>query len=273
MFEKSGDIGKIIELLNPGKITLLIISIIILFFLLKRINTWAISLYDRFPARRLFLTQVFTILSFCISIFGFIGIIYWTLSPSKEILLAIGGSLAVAIGFSLKDIVSSLVAGIILLFDRPFQVGDKVAFGDTYGEIQRIGLRAIRLVTLDDNLVTIPNSRFMTDVVASANAGQLDMMVEMPFHISAHEDIKKVENILYEITVSSPYVYLKKPVNIVIQESLERLGLSTKLVIKAYVLDIKYEKKFSSDIYRRAISYFQKEGIKRFQTDFIFQGQ
>ncbi len=104
-------------------------------------------------------------------------------------LLALGGGAAVAIGFSLKDLVASLFAGIILLFDRPFQVGDRVTFGNTYGEITSIGLRAVRLQTLDDNLVTIPNSRFIVDPVASGNAGELDMMVVMPFHLALNADI------------------------------------------------------------------------------------
>jgi len=52
--------------------------------------------------------------------------------------------------------VAVLVAGLLLLFDRPFRVGDRVSFNDVYGEIVSIGLRTVRLQTLDDNLVT-PN--------------------------------------------------------------------------------------------------------------------
>ena len=96
---------------------------------------------------------------------------------AKEFMLAAGGSIAVALGFALKDIAASLVAGLLLLFDRPFRVGDRVSFADVYGEIVSIGLRTVRLQTLDDNLVTIPNSRFITDVVASGNSGELDMML------------------------------------------------------------------------------------------------
>src|SRR5690606_37763454 len=138
-----------------------------------------------------------TILSFSLYIFGGIALFMGTVQPGKELMVAVGGSLAVAIGFAIKDVVGSLFAGIILLFDRPFQVGDRVTFGDTYGEIRSIGLRAVRLNTLDDNLVTIPNSKFITDVVASGNAGALDMMVVVNFHTNIHEDVERVKALIH----------------------------------------------------------------------------
>src|SRR5690606_27145370 len=110
------------------------------------------------------------------------------------------------------------VAGLILLFDRPFQVGDRVTFGDTYGEVQSIGLRAVRLVTLDDNLVTIPNSKFITDAVASGNAGALDMMICVDFYVSPKVHVNLVREVIAEILVTSRYVYLKKPVAVVATE-------------------------------------------------------
>ena len=91
--------------------------------------------------------------------------------PHPEVALAIGGTAAVSLGFALKDLLSSIVAGLIILVDRPFQVGDRVTFDGWYGEITHIGLRSVRLLTLDDTQVTIPNNKFLTDLVASGNAG------------------------------------------------------------------------------------------------------
>ena len=122
-------------------------------------------------------------------------------------MLAAGGSIAVALGLSLKDLVASVVAGLILLFDRPFQVGDRVTFDGNYGEIQSIGLRAVRMVTLDDNLVTIPNNRFITDVVSSGNAGALDMMIVTKFYLEIDADISAARTKLHDIIATSNYVY------------------------------------------------------------------
>ncbi|MCC1498377.1 mechanosensitive ion channel family protein, partial [Alcanivorax sp. 1008] len=192
-----------------------------------------------------------------------IGLVVGVLQPPREFLIAVGGAVAVALGFALKDIVASLVAGILLLFDRPFRVGDRVTFGDTYGEIVSIGLRTVRLVTLDDNLVTIPNSRFITDVVASGNAGELDMMVVTDFHVSLQADLEKVRKLIEEVVVTSRYAYLKKPVSFAIEEVEVARTLGIRMRTKAYVLDMRYEKEFQSDLVLRVSQLFKANGIIR----------
>lgn len=254
---------EIASLFEVNKILWMIISFIVLFFAVKKLNQWSSNLKEKFPSKRLFILQSSTIISFVLSIVGTFAIIYGVLKPSKEILLALTGSAAVAIGFSLKDLVSSLIAGIVLLFDRPFQVGDRVTFKNIYGEIVKIGLRAVRLNTLDDNLVTIPNSEFINNAVASGNAGALDMMVVMNIHLALDENIPKVQELLYEVLITSRYVYLAKPVVVLVSEAEVAHRLVLKFTMKAYVLDVKYEKAFESDVYTRAIKELNKLEVRR----------
>ena len=183
--------------------------------------------------------------------------------PSKELLVAIGGSAAVAIGFALKDLVGSIIAGFILLFDKPFQVGDRVSFGDSYGEITNIGLRSVRLTTLDDNAVTIPNAKFLTDVVSSGNSGALDMMIVTTFYVSLFEDLDKVRQILYEVMITSRFVYLEKPVSITFEEVAISNNFVIKVNVKAYVLDVKYEKALQTDVTIRGSEALKLGNIKR----------
>ena len=142
-------------------------------------------------------------------------------------------------------------------------MGDRVSFNDTYGEIVSIGLRSVRLNTLDDNLVTIPNSRFITEMVASGNAGALDMMVVCDFHLSLDADIELAQSLIHEVVVTSRFAYLKKPVNFVLNEVViaERLALQIK--VKAYVIDVHYEKAFQSDIVKRVSRLFIENNIAR----------
>ena len=168
-----------------------------------------------------------------------------------NVLLALGGSAAVAFGFAFKDLLASLMAGLILLFDRPFAVGDRVEFAGNYGEIVEIGLRTVRLNTLDDNLISIPNSRFLTDVVSCANAGALDQMCVFDFYIGANEDFEQAKQIVYEATATSRYVFLNKPIVVVLREgpvpgdaTMQAIRISSK----AYVLDGRYETAFGTDV-------------------------
>jgi small-conductance mechanosensitive channel len=228
--------------------------------LITRVST---RLSVRFPTRRLLILQFQATIVFFLYIFVGGFIVYLMLVPAKELLIALGGGAAVAIGLSLKDFVASLFSGLILLFERPFQVGDRVQFGDSYGEITSIGLRSVRLQTLDDSTVTIPNSLFMSASVSSGNAGALDMMIVIPFYVALDADLDKAYDLLYETVVTSRFVYLKKPVTIVASE----IGIAEKLAVrleaKSYVLDVIYEQAFQTDVVMRASRAFKEVGIKR----------
>lgn len=254
---------QILQLFEMQKIVAFIVGIVALLFVNKILKKLSETLGRQFPSKRLLVLQIITIMIFLIYIIGVIAVFYGALKPSKELMLAIGGSIAVAMGLALKDIVSSLVSGLILLFDQPFQVGDRVSFNGVYGEIKSIGLRAVRLNTLDDNLVTIPNSRFLTDIVASGNSGNMDMMVVNNFYIAIDADLKKAETIIKESIVISEFAYLKKPISIVINEIIIGGIIALELKAKSYVIDVKYEKTFQSDIVRKVRDSFSESKIKR----------
>ncbi len=254
---------QLMQMLKISKLLSLFLGLFILWLIANTFHHIGSRLNKHFPSKRILILQIITVLNFFLYIFGGFILIYGILDPPKELMIAVGGSAAVAIGFSLKDLVSSLVAGVILLFDRPFQVGDRVTFGDTYGEITSIGLRAVRLTTLDDNLVTIPNSRFITDVVASGNAGALDMMVCVDFYLGLDADLHLAKSIVQEILLTSRYIYLKKDISISFSEKIVGHRLMIELKAKAYVLDVKFEKAFQTDVVMRTEKEFLKQQIKR----------
>ena len=85
------------------------------------------------------------------------------------VLPVVGGAGAFAVGFAMRDLVAAVIAGVTIMFDTPFQVGDRVQYAGQYGDIIQIGLRSVRMRTLDDNIVTIPNNKILTDVTSSGN--------------------------------------------------------------------------------------------------------
>lgn len=253
----------ILDFLKLDKLFLFVFLIVCIVFLVKIINIWSEKLQEKFSGKRLVILQVATIFSFFLYLSGFLGSFYMVFKPSKEVLVTIGGSAAVAIGFALKDLVGSVIAGFILLFDRPFQVGDRVNFADVYGEIKSIGLRSVRLQTLDDNLVTIPNSKFLTDVVSSGNSGALDMMIEANFHVSIYENLERIKTLLHEVVITSRFVFLEKAVIITFDEIPISNTFVIKVSVKAYVLDVKFEKAFLSDLIARGNKILLENQITR----------
>jgi len=258
-----GGVDAFFDLVDPKKIIAIIICFVIMAVVVKLITKLSKKIEDSNPAYRLVSLQIATMASFSIYIFGTFGVIYAVIRPPKELLLAVGGSAAVAIGFALKDLVSSIIAGLILLFDRPFQVGDRVSFGGEYGQIVSIGLRAVRLVTLDDSLVTIPNSKFLTDLVSSGNAGALDMMICVDFILATDTDLRKARDLLYEVVATSKYVFIRKSIDIVFTEKSEAQFHWIEVKVKAYVLDVIYEKAFQTDIVLRGNEVLNLNKIKR----------
>lgn len=261
------NIARIFSILRFESLVPLAIGITIIIMLARSVKQLSTKLQSKYPSRRVLILQIATVINFFLYIIGISLLVYAVLRPPKEILLAMAGSAAVAIGISLKDIVASVVAGIILLFDRPFQVGDRVAFNGSYGEIMGIGLRTVKLNTLDDNLVTIPNARFLTDMVASGNAGALDMMVVMDFHISPEAEIDLARKIVQEIVATSRYAFLKKPVKVLTSEVVTAERLAVRVRAKAYVIDCRFEKDFESDVVNRVLKVFQDKQIKRPQRN------
>ena len=223
------------------------------------------SLGEQISQRRLFFKQVSAVTRFVVLIGATFVVASSLFSFSNEALLAVGGSAAVAIGFAFKDLIASLMAGLILLFDRPFQVGDRIHFEDTYGEVVEIGLRTVRVETLDDNMVSIPNHRFLNDVVASSNAGSLHQMCVFPFWIGCNEDIEAAKRIVYEATASSRYVFVNKPINVVVREGPVPDGaerFAVQLTVKAYVFDGRYETAFGTDVTERVKRAFRAQDIQ-----------
>ncbi len=138
-----------------------------------------------------------------------------------------------------------------------------MTYENTYGEITNIGLRAVRIQTLDDNEVTIPNSKFMSDVVASGNSGALDMMIVWNFHLDMESDIGKAKQLIYQVVATSRFAYLKKPIKIIVQETYKNYQLVIQLVVKAYVFDVRFEKDFESDVYERGTTILNHNKIAR----------
>lgn len=251
------------EILDLSKIALLLLGIFLLWLSNKFVRNLSQRLMEKLPTRRFTILQIATLFTFVWYIGGGYVLIAGIIQPPREMILAMAGSAAVAIGIALKDVVASVIAGVVLLFDRPFQVGDRVSFGDTYGEIISIGLRSVRLQTLDDNQVTIPNASFITETVASGNSGALDMMVVMDFHVALDADIDLAQKLINEAIVTSRFAYLKKPVSFALSEVIIANRLALQVKAKAYVLDINYEKAFQSDVVKRVSSLFVENNIAR----------
>lgn len=190
------------------------------------------------------------------------SVVLLSLEISREMLAIIGGTTAVAVGFAMKDLVASLVAGVTIMFDRPFQVGDRVTFAGQYGDIMSIGLRSVKLRTLDDSMVTIPNNMLLNEVTSCGNYGVLNMQLMIDFLIGIDQDVHRAREVVLEAAVTSNYVYLSNPVEVLVSQVVADGHVALQLRLKAYVLDTVFEKAFETDVTLRVMDAFRKEDIR-----------
>lgn len=179
------------------------------------------------------------------------------LNLSRDNLVAVTGTVAVALGFAFKDYVSSIIAGIVGLFEAPYRVGDRIQIGDYYGEVRSYGLRGIRLQTPEDNVVTIPHNKIWTNAVSNANMGELEAQVITQFYFAHEVDVELVKKILYRVAYTSKYTYLKLPILVILEEK----PWGTFFELKSYPLDARDEFIYKTDLTKRAKRVFAKYNL------------
>lgn len=188
-------------------------------------------------------------------------VIAGVIAPKIETLWALTASVGVAVGFASQDILKNIFGGIMILLDTPFKVGDKIEIGSFYGEVVEIGLRSTRIVTPDDSLVSIPNGELMNQSVSNSNAGELNCQVVAEIYLPLEIDTEAVRRIATEAAQTSKYVYLNKGITVLFFNEIKEKRSYLKMRLKAYVMDIRYEFIFKSELTEIVVRELLREGI------------
>jgi small-conductance mechanosensitive channel len=121
-----------------------------------------------------------------------------------------GGAFGLAIGFGLQKTVGNLFAGIILLMDRSIKPGDVIAVGDSFGRVNKIGVRAVSVVTRDGKEHLIPNEDLMTREVENWSYSSRDVRIHIPVGVGYDCDLGLAQRLMIEAARASERV-LKAP--------------------------------------------------------------
>ena len=181
-------------------------------------------------------------------------------APSQQAFLASLASLGLAIGLGAQDLIKNVIGGLIILVDRPYQLGDRVRIGNAYGEIDHIGLRSTKLTTPEDTRVTIPNLDILNQQVFNANSGVPDCQVVTDLYLPPGVAPDTVLEIGYEAAACSPFLLARKPIVPLLSHGFDQRPY-TRLTVKAYVFDHRYEPRMMSDITTRATKEFLRLGL------------
>ncbi len=150
--------------------------------------------------------KIATIVVWALAIFIGIDV----LGISLTALTVFSGAFGLAIGFGLQKTFGNLIAGIILLMDRSIKPGDVIAVSDgkgmTFGEVKKIGIRAVSVTTRDNREYLIPNEILMTTQVENWSYSSREVAIQIPIGVAYGSDLEKVEKLLLEAVGSVPRV-------------------------------------------------------------------
>lgn len=118
-------------------------------------------------------------------------------------LTVFSGALGLAVGFGLQKTAGNLIAGLILLMDKSVKPGDVVAVGDTFGAINKIGVRAVSVITRDGKEHLIPNEQLMTQPVENWSFSSRDVRIHIPVTISYDSDLRLAQALMIQAARAS----------------------------------------------------------------------
>ena len=180
-------------------------------------------------------------------------------------LLGGAGVLGLALSFAAKDTLSNLIAGVLLIMDRPFQVGDRIELWNapretgTWGDVIEIGLRATKIRNPDNLVVVVPNNEIMRrDIINYTMSGE-DIRLRIPFSCAYEADIDRAKVLLKEAAGEVQGVKLD-PAPIVIVRG---FGPSeVNLQLRVWIQEARNRRRIADEITEKAMEKFADAGVE-----------
>ena len=187
---------------------LLLLSLFLVFFISSKIRKILVNkIFPRYNLEIGVSQSIATIVRYLLIIVGLI-IIFQTTGIDFSALGLLVGALGVGIGFGLQSITNNFISGIIILFERPIKVGDRIEIDSLAGNIVEISARATTIITNDNIAVIVPNSDFINSRVINWSHNDKEVRLNFPVGVSYHEDPARIRKLLLEVVAENQGVLI-----------------------------------------------------------------
>lgn len=177
----------------------LIFWLVLLFFISSKLSKFLVKkVFPRYNLNTGVSESIATIIRYLMIIIG-LYIIFQSTGIDLSALGILIGALGVGIGFGLQNITSNFISGIIILFERPVKVGDRVEIENLTGNIVNISARATTVITNDNIAVIVPNSDFINSRVINWSHNNEEVRINLEVGVSYSEDPLKIRDLLLEV--------------------------------------------------------------------------
>jgi small-conductance mechanosensitive channel len=169
------------------------------------------------------------------------------------------GALGVGIGLGLQNIVYNLISGVVLIFEKPMQIGDYIEVADKKGRVQNIGIRSSKLVTSDGSEVIVPNGDILSSHMVNWTRSNNNRRAQLSLEIEPASELQLAKEIILAELKNSPYVIQDRHVDILIKTLSEK---SAELTINVWISSIYKEEAFKSEILSTIYARLAEKDIK-----------
>jgi len=188
----------------------LVVLVVLLFYLSGKLRTWIVEQFLTRTRMEMGARQATgSIIRYTVIAIGFI-VILQTAGIDLTALNVLAGAVGIGVGFGLQNIVNNFVSGIIILFERPIKVGDRIVVGAVEGDVVHIGGRSTTVVTNDNITIIVPNSKFIIEDVVNWSHNERMVRFRIPVSVAYGSDVQQVERLPLEVAANNPDV-LEKP--------------------------------------------------------------
>ncbi|MFQ5690002.1 MAG: mechanosensitive ion channel family protein [Gemmatimonadota bacterium] len=180
-------------------------------------------------------------------------------------LLAGAGVVGLAVSLAARDTLSNLIAGLLLILDRPFQVGDRIelwsapADTGTWGDVVEIGLRATKIRNPDNLIMIIPNNEIMRRDIVNYTASGPDIRLRLPIGVAYDADVDLAKKLILGVAREAPGVKLE-PEPVVIVRSFGDSAIDLEL--RVWIADARRRRNISDRITERVKREFDEHGVE-----------
>ncbi|TVP52704.1 MAG: mechanosensitive ion channel family protein [Mongoliibacter sp.] len=273
---KKGKIGEFFEFFNEvmnlklfsigdsrltlGLLLTLVISVIILFIISEWTRRILVNrVLKRYKIERGTRQSVGTIVKYILVIAGMFSILQ-TNGIDLSAFGILAGALGVGIGFGLQNITNNFISGLIILFEQPIKIGDRIEVGDITGDVIKISARSTTVVTNDNISVIIPNSQFIDSQVINWSHNDRKVRFNFMVGVSYKENPDKVKEVLLEIADKNDNV-LKTPAPDVLFDEFDDSSLN--FILRVWTSEyVAKPRVLKSQLYFEIFRRFTEENIE-----------
>jgi small-conductance mechanosensitive channel len=179
--------------------------------------------------------------------------------------IAGAGIAGIAIGFAAKDTLSNLIAGVLLIIDRPFEVGDRIEVwtapsnSATWGDVIDIGLRATKIKTTDNIVIVIPNNEIMRRDIINYTTITEEIRVRIPIGVAYDTDIPQAKETIMQVCLEMDWV-MREPPPVVVVKSFGDSAVN--LEVRVWISDPRKRIHTISHVTDRVKERFDEKGIE-----------